>query len=428
MIKVDSLKSILEKESLSFIFACACVVIMPIDVRYIPPFMILWGLSRILEYINNRYSNESANAQAIWLFILFVVYYFWQLIGIIYSDNIRTGWDIFLSRLSLFLFPFVLTIPGKKVLRDIKLILNLFAISTTVFILFCFSYSLYRSVVFLNGAYIFNSHPPEAHWLSYFYGSYFSVNQHPSYTAMYVILSAFIALESWFNENLRIAVRAIWLVISIFLIVSIYFLSSRSGIICILFLGPIYIFYKLNTKAKKKGIVIGIFILIFSSAIFTLIHSNERVKSGLDSISNGSLKQTAIHDGRILIWKSALKIIRNNLIFGVGIGDVKTELMKEYIKSGNQDLIEKRYNAHNQFLEVLLEDGIIGLFFLVVMIGFMLRTTFIKKNILYGIFLTIIIVFFMFETVLYRLAGVSFFSLFSFLLIHLNSVSSNSYD
>jgi hypothetical protein len=41
-----------------------------------------------------------------------------------------------------------------------------------------------------------------------------------------------------------------------------------------------------------------------------------------------------------------------------------------------------------------------------------------KKNILLGLFIISVIIFFIFETMLNRLAGVSFFGLFSFLLIY----------
>lgn len=418
MYKIGSLKVILEKETLSFVFACTCVIILPFYVWYYPPFMILWGLSRVLEFRKNKIQNIRLNDYPTLLFILFILFYFWQLAGIIYSDNTKLGWNIFFSRLSLFLFPFVLVIPGKKVLRNIKLLLKLFAGSTTLFILCCFVYAFYKSISFQNGIFIYNPHPPEEYWTSYFFGSYFSINQHPSYLVMYVIISVFIAFESWFDKNLKLLVRVLWLLTSFLLLSSIYFLSSRSGILSAVLLVPIYFFYKLKLKGKGLIIALSIFVILF--ALFSVIRTNERVKIGIDSISNGSFKQNAIKDKRIIIWHSALRIIRNNLIFGVGIGDVKTELLKEYHRVGDQELINKIYNVHNQFLEVLLEDGIIGLSFFLTILGCMGISIFDEKNLLYGLFLMMMIVFFMFETVLYRLAGISFFSLFSFLLLQAN--------
>lgn len=419
--KSELINSILEKETLSFIFACTCVIILPIYVWYIPPFMLLWGLSRILESRGKGILNFQLKGYQTWLFILFIVFCLWQFAGIIYSDDIKAGWNIFLSRLSLFLFPFVLVIPGEKVLKNLKFILKLFACSTTIYILFCFLYAFYRSTSFQNGHFVYNQPPPEGYWMSYFYGSYFSIHQHPSYLAMYVILSIFIAFETWFEKSLKFYGRVLWLMISVFLLISIYFLSSRAGILTIILLVPFYFFYKL--KQKRKGLILALSILLILFVIFPLIRSNERVKIVFDEISEGTLKQNVLQDGRVMIWRSALQIIPNNLIIGVGIGDVRTELMKEYIKIGNKELIENNYNAHNQFLEILLENGLIGLIIFMVLFVFMAFIAISEKNLLFGLFLMMMIIFFMFETVLYRLAGISFFSLFSFLLLYIPGTS-----
>jgi O-antigen ligase len=125
-------------------------------------------------------------------------------------------------------------------------------------------------------------------------------------------------------------------------------------------------------------------------------------------------------DERLIVWKSAMQIIKNHPIIGVGIGDVRTELVKEYIRIGEDKLEKERLNAHNQFLEVLLEDGLVGFSFFLLVFGSLIFIAINEKNLMLGLFIIMIIIFFMFETVLYRLAGVSFFSLFSFLLLHKN--------
>lgn len=354
---------------------------------------------------------------SVWLFILFIVFYFWQLVGIIYSDNLKTGWNIIFSRLSLFLFPFVLVIPGEKVLKNAKLLLKLFATSTTIFIFYCFLHAFYISVSFQNGHLVYYQHASDGYWKSFSYGSYFSVNQHPSYLAMYVVLSIFIAFESWFDKNIRILERKVWLFTGVFLLISIYFLSSRSGILAVVLLVPVYFYYKLKRKGKR--LIIALLILIIIFAVFPIIRSNERVKIVLSEISNGSFKEKTIQNKRIIIWRSAFRIIQNNLILGVGTGDVRTELMKEYQRTGDQDLIKNYYNAHNQFLEVILENGIIGLMFFLAILGYMIIIMIHEKNLLYALFIIMLLIFFMFETILYRLAGVTFFSLFSFLLLYI---------
>ncbi len=239
--------------------------------------------------------------------------------------------------------------------------------------------------------------------------------QHPSYLAMYVIMSVFISFESWFDTSLRMKKRIGWLVNGIFLLISLYFLSSRSGLLAVVVLIPVYFFLKVY---KRKKLITGFAILILLLILFFVVRTNERVSIGMDEISKESFFQ---RDGRISIWESAIHLIRHNLILGVGIGDVKAELMKEYQRRGDQNLIENHYNVHNQYLEILLENGIIGLILFLSILGVMFYIAFSERNILYCLFIIMMVIFFLFETVLNRLQGVTFFSLFSFLLIHINN-------
>ena len=161
---------------------------------------------------------------------------------------------------------------------------------------------------------------------------------------------------------------------------------------------------------------LSLFLILFS---FVVLKSNNRVQKIINEITVGSEKLNAASDNRLIIWKSALKITERNLLLGVGIGDVRSELMKEYKQIGNQEIIKKNYNVHNQFLEVLLENGLIGLVIFLVILGYMLFIAMRYNNVLYFLFLITSIIFFLFETVLYRFPGMSFFALFSFLMIYI---------
>jgi O-antigen ligase len=130
---------------------------------------------------------------------------------------------------------------------------------------------------------------------------------------------------------------------------------------------------------------------------------------------------------RIMIWKSAVNIIKKHKLIGVGIGDVKKELVDEYERIGEKEMAAERLNCHNQYLEIMLENGIIGLLIFLTLIGTMFYISFSEKNLLYSIFILIMIVFFIFESVLKRLPGITFFALFSFLLMQINTAKIPDY-
>jgi len=105
----------------------------------------------------------------------------------------------------------------------------------------------------------------------------------------------------------------------------------------------------------------------------------------------------------------------------VGTGNASEELKKEFISRGYVKGYYDNLNAHNQYIEILLENGLIGLILFMAIFGYMIYIAVSERNILYGLFIIMMIVFFFFETILNRLAGVTFFPLFSFLLLQYKS-------
>jgi len=413
--------NIIKNEYLSFLSAALTIVILPIHVQYLPPFMIMWLLFWLLENSTRirRLYFDIKPAYKI-LFILFILYYFWQAAGLIYSADLKMGLLNLFGRLSLVLFPLVMVFPGEMIKNRIKILLRIFAAGTFIYMLFSFCFALYRSLHFQDGIWTFNPHPPEFWWLSYFYAAELTVSQHPSYIALYVLLSALISFESWFDNSLKTIIRYMWLIVGILLIISIYFLSSRAVILSSLILVPVYLVRKFKELNKLKFAWISILVIVI--ALIPLIIKNQRVSSLFNTISKEQTEPEKKTEPRLIIWNASLKIAKNNLLLGVGIGDVRSDLVKEYNKIGEEVMIKERYNVHNQFLEVLLENGLIGsVIFLTIFVS-MIYIAIMDKNLLYGCFIFMIIFSFMFETMLYRLAGVSFFSLFSFLLLYIKPV------
>jgi len=408
----------LKKGYFSSVAAIMTVAMLSLHVQYLPPFMILWCLTWLMENYSQVDEIRHSRRVLILLFSLFVLYYIWQAVGIIYTTDVKMGLSNLFGRLSLLLFPLVLFYPGAIIKIKIKVLIRIFAASTVLFMVFCFIYALFRSVNISAGHWIFNPHLPEYPWLNYFYGSDLTINQHPSYIAMYVLLSVFICFESWFDFALKFKYRITWLVLGLFLLITQYFLSSRAGILISLLLVPFYFIIKFRELGKSKLAWIGI--ILIGIALLPVILKNQRVDYLYGKIFNQQVGYQRKEDPRFLIWESALKVSKKNLLFGVGIGDVRTELSREYIVMGQDDMAKERLNAHNQFLEVLLENGIIGLILFISVFFCMAYIGISDRNLLYGIFIIMIFMFFQFESILYRLAGVSFFSLFSFLLIFID--------
>jgi len=412
----------LRNGNIAYVITAAIMVILPLHYKYLPPLMILLGLIWILE----NYSGFGVLFRTGYrnLFIAFLVFYLWQITSLLYSDDLKMGWLNVFGRLSLLAFPLILFNPAEKIRMNVFRLLRIFTLSTAIFTVGCFGYALYRSLSFQSGSWIFNPHPVEFDWQNYFYGPDLTYSIHPSYLAMFVLLSVFISFESWYDHSLKFKFRFGWLLLGVLLSCSIYFISSRAGILAGLLMIPFYAVNKMIKHKKSRIMWIMIFVILIFS--LPLIRKNERVNNLLKGFSEKEGINLRKQDERLIIWKSAIDLIRKNPVLGVGIGDVRTALTNEYIQAGEEKLSKERLNAHNQFLEVFIEGGVIGFIMFIAIIGFMIFIAINEKNLLYGMFILMIFIFFMFETVLYRLAGVAFFSLFSFIIPHMSEFRSGS--
>ena len=120
---------------------------------------------------------------------------------------------------------------------------------------------------------------------------------------------------------------------------------------------------------------------------------------------------------RLYFWKAALFIIKEHPIFGVGTGDVQSELNNTYIKT-KSPLEPKWYKRpHNQFLTISVSLGLIGLFFFIFSLIYPLISLNKFLPILYWPFFILAINSFILEDTLESQAGISFFASFNTLFL-----------
>jgi O-antigen ligase len=412
-----SFKDIINDGILTFAACLSCIVILPVYIHYLPPFMILWGLLWIVENRSGIREKLFTRSQPETLLFIFVIFFLWQLSGLLFSQTIDVGLERIFKRLSFLLFPLVLFYPGRKIIEKIHLILRLFVICTFIYVVYCFGNALHDSLIILTHKWIFNPHPLEYEYENYFYGARLSSLVHPSYLAMYIVISILISLDSFFDYSFTFFRKVLWLSVVIVFLITLYLLSSRAGILAGIIVLPIYFLFKFYKYFSKWILLIAIVLL---TSVFVIVaRTNQKISFSVDGILKTDINKTFEKDERYLIWKSALGVIKENLIFGVGIGDASNELKKEFKSRGYTTGYYDNLNAHNQFLEVLLENGLIGLIIFTTILGYMSYIAISQKNLLSGLYIIMMIVFFMFESTLNRLSGVTFFPFFSFLLIHL---------
>ena len=129
----------------------------------------------------------------------------------------------------------------------------------------------------------------------------------------------------------------------------------------------------------------------------------------------------------MLIWSASNQVISENLLLGTGTGDAKDALLVEYANRGMTGALSHKLNAHNEYYQVFVSIGLIGFLLLLMCLFLPLYNGFTSSNWIYILFLLIIILNFVSESMLETQAGVLFYAFFNSLLCFNRNNDNNLY-
>ncbi|MFK8060290.1 MAG: O-antigen ligase family protein [Polaribacter sp.] len=121
-------------------------------------------------------------------------------------------------------------------------------------------------------------------------------------------------------------------------------------------------------------------------------------------------------DNRNRIWEASWLTIKKSPIIGFGAGDTKSALAPSYIKVDYPLGVKKNVNCHNQYLESWLSTGIFGLLILLIWLFASFYDAWKKHNYLFCIFILIIAMNILVESVFERQHGTFFMAFLGSLL------------
>ena len=145
--------------------------------------------------------------------------------------------------------------------------------------------------------------------------------------------------------------------------------------------------------------------------IFAVPNTKDRFKELLTT-EDLAEKNANSTDLRQAIYTEAIGLIQKSPVFGYGIGDYNDKLKQSYKEKDLAFLLEKNYNAHNQYLSSWLIGGLFSFLALVFLLG---RNFFLSvkyTNHLLFLVVTFYMIVMFTENILEREDGVIFFSLF----------------
>jgi O-antigen ligase len=186
-----------------------------------------------------------------------------------------------------------------------------------------------------------------------------------------LLLASILLLE---GKNRKLAIFSF-----IFFIV-IFFLSGNRSPIVALFSS----LFVIGLFSMYRKYFILLFLIL--SVVFSLTFFNDKLYQGYSGILNPSSNSAT--SGRHQVYKTAIEIIKENPILGIGGGMFRYDFKEYYLKiydEKSKDSFEKTwleispFHAHNILLDLLVSWGIIGLF-LIIYISYNIYVVFIKNK------------------------------------------------
>ncbi len=341
-----------------------------------------------------------------WLKMILTLLWIIPLIQLTILNGTNDYWSHLETKLSLLLFPIFILI-GFELKKDfIYQLMKVFIIGCCISIIICLINALYNFLILEKA----NS----------FYYKNLSFFHHPSYFSMYLNFAISLLYLDVISSNSKLKIEKKWsMILIISLTIFIVLVSSRTGWIVNFLINIIFIVSLIKMKFfNKKHLLIGLAILFSLSGLINFSPSlknrfNEIIKYTLYSKQQSNYPSST--STRIKAWESTGELIQKNWVSGLGTGRGQHELNKVYWKNYSIKEYEnlENKNSHNQYLQYLLDHGIIGFIFLLFLTIFMLFVSFKNKDFIYSIFLLIMIINFMTESILETQSGIIFFALFN---------------
>ncbi len=318
---------------------------IPVFNRLMPLLLILLVIATVIlpakkEEITDRLKP---NKPLFWI----IAFYIYHLIGMSYSENLAFGWNDLGIKLSFLVVPLIIAFSDIRLSKD--KIVDMIILGLFISALLALGKAAFKSVY----------HTENNQW-AYFTESYLAFSMHRSYYATYMAFGVLLSAERYFTfKNLKYLGAA-------FLFALITLLTfSKAGILimAILMIPLLFVFIYRNWGKWIAAVGTAIMVIAMISAIWftpTLHIRFQKMVEGVSSVSTTNNPSVESNESRLIMWSTSLRLINENVFFGVGTGDVSDALDAKNLELGNIGVADKSLNSHNQYLNTWVQLGLIG--------------------------------------------------------------------
>lgn len=334
-------------------FATYLMLILPAAVVISPPFSNLLELILCILFLSsyelrNRFveSFKQPIVKFGFLFVILIV------LSSFWSDaSLEIKKEAIISWRKIILLPMVVSLINTSNLKD-RLITTFIIFSTVIAV---FSWCLYITEI------SFSKLPNEI------------LRNHVTQTMVF-FLSAFFSINLLiYKQNLSLKYKGFLIAALIILLSNSFIIStSRSGYLLGLVLT---VFCGFFIGGKKSLIVTPALLLLMSLFLYLSPTANNQVKKAVSNIVEVESAEEYSSAGiRMVFWENTIKIVSPPTVLGSGLKSFESEYEKVILK---QEASKTRTSwksivssdPHNQYLLILVEQGLLGIFIFVIFIA-----------------------------------------------------------
>ena len=373
-----------------------------------------------LTLIDGNWKQNLRNGFTHPVFLSFLILFLIECGGLLYNNDMRSGLKKVETSAGLIGLSFIL-ITGRNFFSTRYLqVMKVYCLLLLIGSLICIGYAANQ---------YFETHNREV----FFYHDLLRpLNHHAVYFSVFVIIGIVFLISKGFTGRkvkpktgiILTAMLITWFFVFILL------LASKLMIVATI----IIILALLTTKLirqRNKPMLLTLALLAMIVTIVLLTVDNPIKKRFTDIFTGNavlfrqqSFNTSTYFNGlqfRLLIWKFGLTILKekNSFIYGVSPGDAQTLLNDKYRETDmylgdpqRKDTGYLNYNFHNQFIQALVESGLIGLLGLMANISILLYRAMKRFQRESVTVLLLILFFFLTESVLERQYGIFLYTFF----------------
>jgi len=374
---------------------------LPFDRFYSHLILISYGIHTLIHL-----KQGTAKPLFKWRTIALQSVFFITILSTFYSINPHEGFNDWGKQIPIFLFPIFFCLNPLDIKKYRPQLLLSFALICTGTVIYLYAdalitirhYQLPVSAI-LSGAFI-NHNFAEP------------IDMHATFFSMQLVIALIYMISILIKEKNRYT-RVFYLLCSIVLTAGLVQLSSKSVLVVLLIVINIavpYFIFKSSKRWKYVLLSASLSIVLISGILYSGAFRERFLNEFQIDISKATINETS--DGRLARWQVVTELINKKPITGYGTGSEMELLQDAFYKHKLYNSYLSKLNAHNEYLSVLLNSGIIGFLIYVATLIWGINIAFKQKDLFFFTFILLMAIVSLSENVLDVDKGIFFYAFF----------------